>query len=178
MPRDWERKKKRPTPVRLPKAQFEQMCRIHCTLTEIAGVFDIDQDTLTSWAKREYGETARVVRDRFADEGKMNLRRKMFQLALDEDKPSEKMLLHLAKHHLGQIDTSVNVQADVQVLSNEELKELLPRALQRMGLSGEVIASETSLIEGGDSERLGEETDSEDGAVKSDRAIQQTPETE
>ena len=39
--------------------EFEKLCGLQCTLSEIAGFFDCSEDTVENWCKREYEATFR-----------------------------------------------------------------------------------------------------------------------
>jgi len=54
---------------------FESLCKIQCTLTEIAGIFKCSVDTIERAVKRKYKETFADVYKRYSAEGKVSLRR-------------------------------------------------------------------------------------------------------
>ena len=92
--------------------QFEQMCRIHCTAEEIAGVFMCHIDTVERWVKKTYGDTFAQVRTRFAGQGKMSLRREMFKKALGGHAGLQ---IWLSKQHLDmkeRIENSMDESAE------------------------------------------------------------------
>lgn len=95
---------------------FENLCSIQCTENEIISVLGVSQDTLIRWCKRTYkdengkGMTFQQVYPKFKDSGKVSLRRKQWKLA---DKSSA-MAIFLGKNILGQADTSVVVNTDLQ----------------------------------------------------------------
>ena len=39
--------------IEIDKEEFEKLCDIQCTLTEIAGWFRCSPDTIENWCKRE-----------------------------------------------------------------------------------------------------------------------------
>lgn len=81
---------------------LDGMCRIHCTGEECAAILGIDYDTLNSTLLREKGKS---FSDYFAEKsagGKRSLRRKQWDLALNED--DKTMLIWLGKQHLGQAE--------------------------------------------------------------------------
>ena len=43
--------------IEIDKEEFEKLCDIQCTLTEIAGWFRCSPDTIENWCKREYKDT-------------------------------------------------------------------------------------------------------------------------
>ena len=76
------------------------LCRIQCTLGEIAGVFECSEDTIERWCKRELGEPFADVYKKYSAGGKMSLRRLQFKLA----EKSAAMAIFLGKQYLGQRD--------------------------------------------------------------------------
>jgi hypothetical protein len=99
-----EELKKTGRPVRnFDKRTFEGLCEINCTFGEIESIFWTDKRTIEKWVEREYGESFSEVYKRFADEGKMSLRRIQFAHA----KKNATMAIFLGKVLLGQRDTVV-----------------------------------------------------------------------
>jgi hypothetical protein len=90
----------RPT-IEIDKTEFEKLCMLFCTLTEIADFFDCTDDTINNWCKKEYGESFSGVYKRKSSKGKISLRRKQFQVAMAGDRG---MLIWLGKQYLGQSD--------------------------------------------------------------------------
>lgn len=84
---------------------FEELCKIQCTQVEIANVLDIDVDTLQARLKENYGVGFSEIHKKFADHGRMSLRRYQFRMA--EHNPT--MAIWLGKQYLGQVDNSVQV---------------------------------------------------------------------
>lgn len=90
--------KKRGRPRKeIAKLEFEQLCKIQCTETEICGIFGICEDTLNAWCKRTYKQTFSEVYKIYAQDGKVSLRRMQFNLA----KKSPAMAIFLGKNQLG-----------------------------------------------------------------------------
>lgn len=87
-------------PKQIDRRQFEAMCHIFCTKSEICAVFDIDENTLNAWCKREYGEGFSVVYKKKIEGGKMSLRRTMMKQA----ERSAAVAIFIAKNHLGMKD--------------------------------------------------------------------------
>lgn len=83
---------------------FEGLCQIQCTFGEIESIFWTDKRVIEKWVEREYGETFDEVYKRFADEGKMSLRRMQFAHA----KKNATMCIFLGKVILGQRDNLQN----------------------------------------------------------------------
>lgn len=96
-----EEKKKRGRPKKeIDKDQFQKLCGIQCTLTEISGFFDCCEDTIEAWCKREYKMNFSEVFKIHSASGKISLRRMQFKLA----EKSAAMAIFLGKQYLGQKD--------------------------------------------------------------------------
>jgi len=81
--------------------EFEKLCSIQATLNECCCYFDVSEDTIERWCKREYEKGFAEV---FAEKrglGTVSLRRKQFEKAMNGDKT---MLIWLGKQLLGQAD--------------------------------------------------------------------------
>lgn len=84
----------------IDQKQFEQLCAMQCTESEIAAFFDCDISTLNRFCKREYGATFDEVSKKKREVGNISLRRMQFKHA--EKSPS--MAIFLGKQYLGQRD--------------------------------------------------------------------------
>lgn len=98
---------------------FENLCKIQCTESEIAGIFECSIDTVNLWCKRTFGMTFTDTYKRFSDQGKASLRRMQFKLA--EKNPG--MAIFLGKNLLGQTDRVEQTVMEVEDLSS--LAEML-----------------------------------------------------
>lgn len=79
--------------------QFEKLCQIQCTKSEIAGFFDCSEDTIENRVREATGEKFSAVYKRLSAPGKISLRRQQFKLA---EKEHAQMLIWLGKQYLGQ----------------------------------------------------------------------------
>lgn len=86
----------------IDKTQFENLCKLQCTLREIAAWFNCSEDTIERWVKREYGRkyTFKQKYEEIAPAGLISLRRSQFKLA----EKSAAMAIFLGKNYLGQTD--------------------------------------------------------------------------
>lgn len=92
--------------IQIDQEQFEELCCLQCTLSEIASWFRCSEDTIERWCKRTYKKTfAETYREK-SEGGKISLRRAQFQLA----KRYPAMAIFLGKNILGQSDV---VKTDV-----------------------------------------------------------------
>ena len=80
--------------------EFEKLCNMQCTLSEIAGFFDCSQDTIENWCKSTYECTFSDIYKIKSATGKISLRRTQFKLA----EKSAVMAIFLGKQYLGQKD--------------------------------------------------------------------------
>lgn len=86
--------------AKIDKHQFENLCKMQCTETEIMAWFDVCKDTLISWCKNEYGMDFSTIYQQKKEGGKIALRR--YQLQQAEKNPT--MAIWLGKQYLGQKD--------------------------------------------------------------------------
>lgn len=99
--------------------QFEKLCGLQCTESEIMGWFDITDKTLTRWCKDTYGESFSEVYAKKREKGKISLRRAQFRLA----EKSASMAIFLGKNYLGQKDVVEQTITEIEDLT--PLAELL-----------------------------------------------------
>lgn len=89
--------------------ELDKLCGMQCTLREIAGWFDVSEDTIERRVKEEFGCS---FADHFAkrsSSGKISLRRKQFEMAMGGNAT---LLIWLGKQYLHQADkmaSEVNV---------------------------------------------------------------------
>ena len=94
----------------------DNMCAIHCTGEEIAGVLGCDYDTLATACVREKKYTFPEYFDQKRSSGRMSLRRKQYSTAMAGN-PT--MLIWLGKNWLGQADKTETAITSLPVLSVE-----------------------------------------------------------
>ena len=88
-------------PKDINQDNFEKLCGIFCTRREVCTFFDVSEDTIERWCKKTYGVNFAVVYEQKKDNGRISLRRAMFQGAL---KGNVALLIWLSKQHLGMTD--------------------------------------------------------------------------
>lgn len=92
--------------IPIDKKKFENLCAIHCTKAEVAGIFDCSEDTIENFCKKTYFDedgnpmTFSAVYKKYSANGKASLRRTQFKLA----EKSAAMAIFLGKQYLGQTD--------------------------------------------------------------------------
>lgn len=102
----------------IDKETFEKLCAFQCTKEEISGWFEVSDDTIERWCKREYKENFAVVFAKKREKGKISLRRAQFRLA----EKSAAMAIFLGKNYLGQRDA---VETEFNPQSLQKARELL-----------------------------------------------------
>lgn len=108
--------------IKIERDQFEKLCGIHCTLTELADFFDCSEDTVERWCKREYGETFAEVYKKKSGRGKMSLRRLQWRSA---ENGNVTMQIWLGKQWLGQSE-KVETRNDMNLLGSPQIGLYLP----------------------------------------------------
>lgn len=98
-------------------ASIEYMALIHCTQKEIAGVMNVDEDTLNRLIKVRYGLSFSGWYEKYSANGNMSLRRAQFKSA---EGGNTSMQIWLGKQWLGQKD---NVETTIS--TNGQLSEIL-----------------------------------------------------
>lgn len=101
--------------IKIDQKQFENLCKMQCTETEIMSWFDVSKDTLIRWCKANYGCDFATIYEQKKEGGKIALRR--YQLQLAEKNPT--MAIFLGKQYLKQRD-NIEVEAK-QLVKVEEL---------------------------------------------------------
>ena len=86
--------------IKLDLDMIDKLCQIQCTGDEIAGMFDIDYDTLNAGLKRETGLCFSDYFKIKSSKGKASLRKSQFEMA----KTNPTMSKHLGIQYLGQTD--------------------------------------------------------------------------
>ena len=87
--------------LELNSKELKKLCRLQCTLVEIADWFNCSEDTVERRVKEEYDITFAEFFKKHSARGKMSLRRKQMQMALKGDRT---LLIWLGKQYLGQKD--------------------------------------------------------------------------
>lgn len=112
----------------LSQQTFESLCEIQCTLSEIAGVLRVSEDTIERWCKREYDLGFAECFKKFSAGGKTSLRRQQFELA---KKGNATMLIWLGKNYLGQRDQPLPEEEEDEPLDLEAFTHALKAAIEQ-----------------------------------------------
>ena len=107
----------------IDQVEFEKLCALQCTKAEIAGFFNVSEDTVERWCKRTYKESFAVV---FANKrcgGKISLRRSQFRLA----EKDSRMAIWLGKQYLEQKEPIDEKRLEIELLKLEsQIKDNQP----------------------------------------------------
>jgi hypothetical protein len=101
--------------IKIDQNIFENLCKIQCTLIEIASVFDCCDETIERWCKRTYNMNFAEVYKKKSSSGKIALRRYQFKMA----ETNAVMAIWLGKQWLNQTDKQETVSVErIQVINN------------------------------------------------------------
>lgn len=84
----------------IDQEEFEKLCALQCTESEIAFFFNVSVDTIERWCKRTYQEGFADIFFKKRNGGKIRLRRAQFQLA----EKNASMAIWLGKQYLDQCE--------------------------------------------------------------------------
>ena len=107
----------------IDQKQFENLCALQCTKAEIAGFFNVSEDTVERWCKRTYKESFAVVFANKRSGGKISLRRSQFRLA----EKDSRMAIWLGKQYLDQKEPIDEKKLEIELLKLEsQIKDTQP----------------------------------------------------
>lgn len=86
--------------IEIDSDQFQKLCAIQCTLSEISSWFKCSEDTIERWCQRTYKMGFADAFKTFSADGKISLRRTQFRMA----EHNASMAIWLGKQYLGQKD--------------------------------------------------------------------------
>lgn len=95
-------KKYKQSLTRFDSQQFIDLCKIQCTISEIANFFHISIDELDKQCHKAFGISAHYAQKEFGSEGKISLRRSQFKTAVEKNNPI--MQIWLGKNYLDQCE--------------------------------------------------------------------------
>lgn len=105
---------------------FEKCCQMQCTQEEIAGWFEIDEETLVRRVTEHYHKSFSEVYKKFSAGGKCSLRRRQFRRAQNGDKV---MMIWLGKQYLGQSEKVEQRVTEISLkdVPDHEIEALIKR---------------------------------------------------
>jgi hypothetical protein len=102
-------------------SQFEQLCALQCTQSEIGSMLKLCKEALTKRVREHYGEEYMTVYKRFCENGKCSLRRNQFVLS----KKNASLAIWLGKIWLGQKDPGIDeTKEDALNAIRQAIKEI------------------------------------------------------
>lgn len=107
--------------IRFNSQQFVDLCKIQCTLSEIAHFFHISMEELDKHCQKCFGISAQYALKEYSDNGKISLRRSQFRTAVEKDNPI--MQIWLGRNYLDQCEDPAKRVQDEQ--KTETLKEIV-----------------------------------------------------
>jgi hypothetical protein len=116
--------------IQIDWQKFDLLCALQCSLSEIACEFDCSEDTIERAVKREHKISFAEYFALKRGKGKISLRRKQYQKAMDGDTT---MLIFLGKQWLGQADKQSTelTGKDGQPIQTEDVTPLTREERQR-----------------------------------------------
>jgi hypothetical protein len=116
--------------IPIDETNFIKLCQIHCTLEEVAGFFKCSPDTIENWTVKHFGQHFSDVHKRYSADGKISMRRKMYQMA---NEGNVTMAIWLSKQYLGMKENREQIivpMAAAQMQANDDAKGVTDDALQ------------------------------------------------
>lgn len=105
--------------MELDMNQFENLCKIQCTIKEIADWFNCTEEEVRDWVQETYNEDFETIYEKKSVTGKISLRRAQFKLA----EKNANMAMWLGKQYLDQSDDEQKTGA--QVTSLDDIRKKL-----------------------------------------------------
>jgi hypothetical protein len=104
---------------------FEELCKIQCTLNELASAFSCTRDTIIKRIEEHYKEDFSTIFKQKKEGGQVSLRRSQWNKAVTDKNTT--MLIFLGKQYLGQSDFG----------TDDDIKAMLYRT--RIGPDGAIL---------------------------------------
>ena len=105
--------------------EFDKLCALQCSLREIAGWFNVSEDTIERIVVREKGIKFADYFSQKKSHGKIALRRKQYETAMSGSVP---LLIWLGKQYLGQSEkVETKQEIDATVTDGPKFKFLEPK---------------------------------------------------
>ena len=129
------------------RQQFEELCRIHCTQEEIESVLGVSNDGLMSFVKATYACDFTTAYGRFSNDGKKAMRRKLYEMAMNDLSKSQLgALVWWTKNNM-QFSDKTEVRSINDPKMNEDIGLLAGALVDLLGGTKNVIAAGAKPIE-------------------------------
>lgn len=120
--------------IEIDREQFQKLCAIQCTLSEIASWFKCSEDTIERWCQREFKMHFAEAFKTYSADGKISLRRTQFKMA----EHNCSMAIWLGKQYLGQKE-----QQEISVAGNvDETLRKMDEYFKGTGITPDKVASD------------------------------------
>ena len=120
--------------IEIDREQFQKLCAIQCTLSEIASWFKCSEDTIERWCQRELKMGFAEAFKTYSADGKISLRRTQFKMA----EHNCSMAIWLGKQYLGQKE-----QQEISVAGNvDETLRKMDEYFKGTGITPDKVASD------------------------------------
>ena len=120
--------------IEIDREQFQKLCAIQCTLSEIASWFKCSEDTIERWCQRELKMGFAESFKTYSADGKISLRRTQFKMA----EHNCSMAIWLGKQYLGQKE-----QQEISVAGNvDETLRKMDEYFKGTGITPDKVASD------------------------------------
>ena len=96
--------------VEIDEKQFNALCKIQCTIVEIAAVLNVDQKSIRAWCRREFGKSFSDLYKERRAVGAVSLRRAQWKTAVEDGNPT--MQIWLGRNYLNQSENGIMNQED------------------------------------------------------------------
>ena len=105
------------------KIQIKTLFQVQCTEEEVASIIGWSKSKLHRWLQQ--GNNLEEYKNTGMDAGKVSLRKKMFQNAIQNN--NTQMQIHLSKQYLGMSDKveTINTNVEINELTDDQLMDLL-----------------------------------------------------
>lgn len=107
--------------IDIDRDQFEKLCLLQCTQSEIADFFNISVDTVNAWCNRTYGCNFSEIYNKRTNIGKISLRRTQWKQAQN----STRMAIWLGKQYLGQSDKMETTITEIDEDQRKAIEDFL-----------------------------------------------------
>ena len=120
--------------IEIDRKQFQKLCAIQCTLSEIASWFKCSEDTIERWCQRELKMGFADSFKTYSADGKISLRRTQFKMA----EHNCSMAIWLGKQYLGQKE-----QQEISVAGNvDETLRKMDEYFKGTSITSDKVASD------------------------------------
>lgn len=126
--------KRGPKPIEIDWNQFDKLCLMQCTATEIAAWFDCSVDTIENKVREEFDMKFSEYFRQKKEKGKIALRRAQYQTAID--KGNTTMQIWLGKQYLGQSEKLTTIDKTPESTGSSDERKARIELIKKMAKEG------------------------------------------